>query len=152
MDKKKFVLSNPLSQSSNGHWKSLAGHGNIYNGKLYDEKDVRTVKMEQKKLSCELADEEKSANVAHDDMTMMVSTIPPPPSPPVITCSDNVVKNVVQAASSLFNQDGAATTNLEGNSLLNHQCVDQKEVTSDFEKLSSNCGNDIRYVKYDQNI
>ena len=78
IDKNKFVLSQSLSHMKQQN--KLENTGNIYNGKLYDEKNLRTVKFnEKKKLQCELEDS-KGKDI--DNLT------------PVMTCGANVVENV----------------------------------------------------------
>ena len=84
IDKKKFVLSQSLSTIK--QQSKLEKNGNMYNGKLYDEKNVRTVKVDQKKkLECELQNSENE-NVEYFTT-----------SSPVMTCGANVVANVKEA-------------------------------------------------------
>ena len=52
VDKNKFVLSQSLSNIKQQH--RLEKSGNMFNGKLYDEKNLRTVKVDPTKLHCEL--------------------------------------------------------------------------------------------------
>ena len=46
VDKRKLVLSNAFSNAKQQH--RLEKNGNVYNGKLYDENNVRTVKIDPK--------------------------------------------------------------------------------------------------------
>jgi hypothetical protein len=90
IDKKRFVLSNTLSNNTQPN--NLERSGNIYNGKLYDEKDVRTVKvMPNKRLHCKLEDSSKEQN------TNDSSSFSSPLTDGVMTCGDNVVSNVKSA-------------------------------------------------------
>ena len=86
VDKKKLVLSNSFSNSS--QQQKLEKYGNLYNGKLYDENNIRTMKVDPKKLHCELrnssSEGENFDNVSHPSTVMM-------------TCGANVIENVKNA-------------------------------------------------------
>ena len=86
VDKKKLVLSNSFSNSS--QQQKLEKYGNLYNGKLYDENNIRTMKVDPKKLHCELrnssSEVENFDNVSHPSTVMM-------------TCGANVIENVKNA-------------------------------------------------------
>ena len=80
VDKNKFVLSQSLSNIKQQH--RLEKSGNMFNGKLYDEKNLRTVKVDPTKLHCELKNSSE---------TSFSSTSP------VMTCGAKVVANVKEA-------------------------------------------------------
>ena len=87
VDKKKLVLSNSFSNSR--QQQKLEKYGNLYNGKLYDENNIRTMKVDPKKLHCEVRNSslegEKFEFVSH-------------PSTVTMTCGANVIENVKTAA------------------------------------------------------
>ena len=85
VDKRKFVLSNSLSDNKQRQQK-LEQNGNMYNGKLYDENNLRTVKIDQKKLQCEV----KNSSEGESNDSISSAT-------PVMTCGANVVANVKEA-------------------------------------------------------
>ena len=86
VDKKKLVLSNSFSNSR--QQQKLEKYGNLYNGKLYDENNIRTMKVDPKKLHCEVRNSslegEKFDFVSH-------------PSTVTMTCGANVIENVKNA-------------------------------------------------------
>ena len=97
VDKKKLVLSNSLSGGSKQQYK-LEKNGNMFNGKLYDENNLRTVKVDQKKLHCEL---QNSSSSEHENNDIDILS-----SAPVMTCGASVVANVKEA----FVNDGEYAT------------------------------------------
>ena len=92
VDKNKFVLSQSLSNIKQQH--RLEKSGNMFNGKLYDEKNLRTVKVDPTKLHCELKNSSE---------TSFSSTSP------VMTCGAKVVANVKEAVT----KDSGIVTQIE---------------------------------------
>ena len=84
VDKRKLVLSNAFSNAK--QQQRLEKNGNAYNGKLYDENNIRTVKIDQKRLQCEVKTSSEGENI--DNLSS---------SSPVMTCGANVVANVKEA-------------------------------------------------------
>ena len=88
VDKRKLVLSNSFSNTS--QQQKLEKYGNSYNGKLYDENNIRTMKVDPKKLQCEVRDsssERENFEIVSDPSSVM-------------TCGANVIENVKKAVAS----------------------------------------------------
>ena len=86
VDKRKLVLSNSFSNTS--QQQKVEKYGNLYNGKLYDENNIRTMKVDPKKLHCEVRNSSSEGEnvdiVSHPSSVMM-------------TCGANVIENVKNA-------------------------------------------------------
>ena len=89
VDKRKLVLSNSFSNT--GQQQKLEKYGNLYNGKLYDENNLRTMKVDPKKLHCEVRN--SSSEGENFDIVTHPSSV-------MMTCGANVIENVKKAAAS----------------------------------------------------
>ena len=87
VDKRKLVLSNSFSNTS--QQQKVEKYGNLYNGKLYDENNIRTMKVDPKKLHCEVRN--SSSEGENLDIVSHPSTV-------MMTCGANVIENVKIAA------------------------------------------------------
>ena len=109
VDKRKLVLSNAFSNAKQQH--RLEKNGNVYNGKLYDENNVRTVKIDPKRLQCEVKTSSEGENI---DILSSSSS-------PVMTCGANVVANVKEALVNGIRYD------IESNEVSETPAVDSKK-------------------------